>query len=77
MGKCMLGGVFASVYAADSEILWGLVWGCILCNGVGLLVKANGRVECSGLAIQYTTSTHTINGLSIDDNAPCHQTWLI
>ena len=56
-----------------------MVWGCISCNGVGPLVKVEGRMNSkdyirilSGKLLPYIRSLGS-NFVFMDDNAPCHR----
>ena len=63
------------MYTANHEIWRGSVkvWGCISCDGIGLITKVEGRMN--GKDYIRLLSRHLLPYMQscvMDDNAPCH-----
>ena len=53
-----------------------MVWGCISCEGTGLITKMEGRMngtDYSRLLSRYLLPYMQSSYVFMDDNAPCHQ----
>ena len=53
-----------------------MVWGCISCEGTGLITKMEGRMngkDYSRLLFRHLLPYMQSSYVFMDDNAPCHQ----
>ena len=49
-----------------------VMWSCIMCDGVGPLVKVEGRRNSDDYIFIVIIESVGIDNIFMDDNAPCH-----